>query len=64
MRNAWKVTERQDEQNAEEKYYTMILMKRAKLAQELTELDAVVSNVLGYLASAYKVLYQDLFDRW
>lgn len=51
MRNAWKVTERQDEQNAEEKYYTMILMKRAKLAQELTELDAVVSNVLGYLAS-------------
>lgn len=41
----------------------MILMKRAKLAQELTELDAVVSNVLGYLSSAYKVLYPDLFDR-
>lgn len=42
-----------DERNAEEKHYTMSLMKCAKLAQELTKLDALASNVLGYLVSAY-----------
>lgn len=31
----------------------MSLMKCAKLAQELTKLDALASNVLGYLVSAY-----------
>lgn len=34
-----------EQQNAKERSHTMILMKRAKLLQDLKELDALVSNV-------------------
>ncbi|XP_030586572.1 uncharacterized protein LOC115781198 isoform X5 [Archocentrus centrarchus] len=34
----------EEEHNAKEKHYTMILMKRAKLAQELAKLDALLKS--------------------
>lgn len=42
----------EEERNAKGKCHTMILMKRAKLLQELAELDTLVSNAAKHFACA------------